>query len=196
MASAGLAVEFIPTLRSLDNRLPVVRERLSSGGGGFGAITSRTARAAAAVYRKNAPRSRVTAVPAAFGGSGKRRSSKPGTFRPPFRDTILPIRANLVLGSSGQLTGGVMTPQGDLRWWLKYGTRPHTIRPRRAKVLAFWDHGSETGVFARSVNHPGVWGTTPNPHWEDRSLAEVEPLLIAWGDAVADGIMTAYAMGR
>jgi hypothetical protein len=37
------------------------------------------------------------------------------------------------------------------------GTRPHVIRPRRAKALRF-DMGGRT-VFAKRVNHPG---TKPN----------------------------------
>ena len=34
------------------------------------------------------------------------------------------------------------------------GTRPHVIRPRNAKVLAF--NGSEGRVFTREVHHPGT----------------------------------------
>lgn len=41
---------------------------------------------------------------------------------------------------------------------LEYGTRPRTITPVRAKMLAFSVGGSM--VFARSVNHPG---TKPQP---------------------------------
>lgn len=40
--------------------------------------------------------------------------------------------------------------------YVEYGTRPHTIVPRRAKVLAFKSGGSM--VFARKVNHPGFSG--------------------------------------
>lgn len=39
---------------------------------------------------------------------------------------------------------------------LEEGSRPHVIRPRSAKVLAF-PSGGRT-VFARSVNHPGTRG--------------------------------------
>jgi len=39
---------------------------------------------------------------------------------------------------------------------LEGGSRPHVIRPRRAKVLAF--AGANGRVFARSVNHPGTKG--------------------------------------
>lgn len=38
------------------------------------------------------------------------------------------------------------------------GTRPHTIVPRRARVLAFEGSGGET-VFTKRVQHPG---TAPN----------------------------------
>lgn len=37
---------------------------------------------------------------------------------------------------------------------IERGTRPHVIRPRRAKVLAFTVGGRR--VFARLVNHPGT----------------------------------------
>lgn len=42
------------------------------------------------------------------------------------------------------------------------GTRPHTIRPRRGKVLRFQSGGRT--IFARVVHHPGNRGT----HWFDK----------------------------
>lgn len=47
------------------------------------------------------------------------------------------------------------------------GTRPHLIRPRRARALRFTAGGRV--VFARLVRHPG---TRPNP-FLDRALREV-----------------------
>lgn len=43
--------------------------------------------------------------------------------------------------------------------YLAYGTAPHTILPRSARVLAF--QGSDGMAFARRVNHPG---TRPYPY--------------------------------
>lgn len=40
--------------------------------------------------------------------------------------------------------------------YVEYGTNPHTIVPRRAKVLAFKIGGSM--VFAKKVQHPGFSG--------------------------------------
>lgn len=37
--------------------------------------------------------------------------------------------------------------------WVEFGTDPHIIRPKNAKVLAFKVNGRM--VFARKVNHPG-----------------------------------------
>lgn len=44
--------------------------------------------------------------------------------------------------------------------FVSQGTRPHVIRPRRARALRF-TVGGET-VFAMKVNHPG---TMPNDFW-------------------------------
>lgn len=54
---------------------------------------------------------------------------------------------------------------GFVRW----GTRPHVIRARRAPALRFyWDKVGRV-VFFKSVNHPG---TKPNPFME-RALSRV-----------------------
>lgn len=39
---------------------------------------------------------------------------------------------------------------------VEYGTRPHEIRPRKARVLAWKDRKSGELRFARKVNHPGT----------------------------------------
>ncbi len=48
------------------------------------------------------------------------------------------------------------------------GTRPHIIRPRRKKVLAFYLPKAGKVIFAREVHHPG---TKPNRFLTD-SLAD------------------------
>ena len=40
--------------------------------------------------------------------------------------------------------------------WVEFGTKPHKIRARNAKVLAF--QGAGGTVFRREVNHPGTRG--------------------------------------
>jgi hypothetical protein len=54
-----------------------------------------------------------------------------------------------------------VTPTASYAAFVSLGTRPHQIRPRNAKVLAF--PGGQLGgmVFAAVVNHPG---TQPNPY--------------------------------
>lgn len=47
------------------------------------------------------------------------------------------------------------------------GTKPHTIVPRHAKVLAFWSNKSGGMVFTKIVHHPGTRGNhylTENLH--------------------------------
>ncbi len=58
------------------------------------------------------------------------------------------------------------TPQAR---WTNDGTRPHTIRPRRAKALRFVVGGRV--VFARVVHHPGNKGT----RWFERTVAARAP---------------------
>jgi phage gpG-like protein len=56
--------------------------------------------------------------------------------------------------------------------YVEFGTRPHIIRPKRAKVLAFKDkHGRM--IFARQVNHPG---SKPYPYMEPAFRENVEPI--------------------
>jgi hypothetical protein len=40
--------------------------------------------------------------------------------------------------------------------WLNDGTRPHVIRPRRAKALRFFWRKIDRVVYFRQVNHPGT----------------------------------------
>ena len=50
--------------------------------------------------------------------------------------------------------------------WVRMGTRPHIIRPVKAKALRFMVGG--VAVFARQVNHPG---TKPN-RYDRRTIAQ------------------------
>lgn len=67
-----------------------------------------------------------------------------------------------------------VTPRGPLKLsvlvaaeyasYVREGTRPHEIRPRFKKALAFfWEKAGENVIFAR-VNHPG---TKPNSWYDD-----------------------------
>lgn len=64
---------------------------------------------------------------------------------------------------------GVVSVGSDLEYagFVNDGTRPHTIRPRRAKALRFVVGGQV--VYARVVHHPG---TRARP-FLDRALREV-----------------------
>ena len=64
---------------------------------------------------------------------------------------------------------GSVTVGSDLEYAaaVNDGTRPHVIRPRRAKVLRFSVGGQV--VFARLVNHPGTKGTK----FLDKALEDV-----------------------
>jgi len=85
---------------------------------------------------------------------------------------------------------------------VELGTRPHTIRPRNAKILRFAAKGTPTRltgsvtraaaraggayVFAREVHHPG---TKPQPYLvpgAKRAISEEvgrEPIITAWNGA-------------
>jgi len=45
--------------------------------------------------------------------------------------------------------------------YVEYGTRPHIIRPRRARALRFIIEDQE--IYATIVRHPGSWGSNPPP---------------------------------
>lgn len=61
--------------------------------------------------------------------------------------------AGNVTVSGNHVTAEVEATQ-DYAMFVHEGTRPHVIRPRRAKVLT-WGSGAGR-AFARSVNHPGT----------------------------------------
>lgn len=62
---------------------------------------------------------------------------------------------------------------------IEYGSRPHTIRPRSARALAF-DAGGGT-VFAAIVHHPG---TKPNPVLENALAASEGGIVELVNDAL------------
>lgn len=62
--------------------------------------------------------------------------------------------------TSGSTVSFTLTAGADHARIVAEGSRPHTIRPRRAKVLRFKVGG--TTVYAASVQHPG---TRPNEKW-------------------------------
>lgn len=55
---------------------------------------------------------------------------------------------------SGSRVTGVVLSAADYSMYVHEGTRPHIIRPRVAKALAFTIGGRQ--VFAKSVRHPGT----------------------------------------
>lgn len=65
------------------------------------------------------------------------------------------LRASVKASQSGPLAWRIASPL-TYAPMVESGTRPHVIRPRRAKILAFTVGG--TRVFARAVNHPGTKG--------------------------------------
>jgi hypothetical protein len=63
----------------------------------------------------------------------------------------------------GRISHRISPTRGEVFTTVKYaqavheGTRPHIIRPRRAKALRFRG-GDGKFIFAKSVNHPGTKG--------------------------------------
>jgi hypothetical protein len=131
----------------------------------------------AQIYRDHAPRSQAPAVQWAGGGP----TEKVRTTH--FADTI---GAEAAVTATGFDVSVAVPPETtDLRGWLDVGTKARDIFPRTARVLS-WHTGGEW-AFAKSVHHPGVWGSTPNPHWEDTAFAEAEPRIIEAGNKI--GVM-------
>ena len=64
--------------------------------------------------------------------------------------------------------------------YVREGTRPHVIRPKRGKVLSFYWPKANRQMFLPRVNHPGTRGNT----WWDKGLAE-------WQTFLADGLRRA-----
>lgn len=81
--------------------------------------------------------------------------------------------------------------------YLEFGTRPHVIRPRNRRVLAWSDQpgatrlsgsmrtGFRPNVFARLVNHPGTAASPFLAPAARQALSEIdaEPIIEAWNGA-------------
>ena len=68
-------------------------------------------------------------------------------------------------------------------WYVRNGTDPHEIRPKRAQALRFEINGEV--VFAKRVNHPG---TSPNPY-HGRTLSFGEKLMMATMTKIEEDLM-------
>lgn len=75
--------------------------------------------------------------------------------------------------SGGRIQGGVVLPP-VARFTLPPGTRPHTIRPRTAKRLAFVQRGVGF-VRPLQVQHPGY---QPSEDWAAEALSAIEPKVL------------------
>ena len=70
----------------------------------------------------------------------------------------------------------IITTDNPVAAWMEYGTRPHVIRPVRARVLHFVIDGQE--IWAMEVNHPG---TAPRPFMKpaaDRARSSIAATLL------------------
>lgn len=52
--------------------------------------------------------------------------------------------------------GYKVVTDNDIYRYVVDGTRPHVIKPKRAKRLRFKPQGTNSFVFAKRVNHPGT----------------------------------------
>lgn len=102
-------------------------------------------------------------------GSGPMADATPKRSGKLARSTIFQIVGgpeNQVL----EIRQGAMTEEGEFYGhFVRGGTKPHTIRPKKAKVLHFEVGGDE--VFTQEVRHPG---TKANPYHE-RVLRALRP---------------------
>lgn len=64
--------------------------------------------------------------------------------------------------------------------FVREGTRPHVIRPKRGRLLSFYWPVTGRQMFLPRVNHPG----TRSNDWWDRGLRQ-------WQDFLADGLRRA-----
>lgn len=104
---------------------------------------------------------------------GQRRVIQSATMRSPV-DTGQ-LRGSHRAGNitiAGNTVSGDVTAEQDYAMPVHEGTKPHVIRPKRAKALTFTLPGAGR-VFAKSVNHPG---TRPRP-WLLNSLKAEGPRL-------------------
>jgi HK97 gp10 family phage protein len=70
------------------------------------------------------------------------------------------LRKSLAVRVTGDRV--IIGPDVPYASYVEFGTKPHVIKPKSKKVLAFKVDGQQ--VFARVVHHPG---TKPNPFVQD-----------------------------
>jgi hypothetical protein len=102
------------------------------------------------------------------------------------------LRRSIISTPASSVGGSVSAMYGTNTLYAKhheYGTRPHTITPRRGKVLRF-QAGGRT-VFARSVQHPGTAGR----YYMRNSRIKVQSALPRIGQSVLQRIAKRWAGG-
>ncbi len=94
------------------------------------------------------------------------------------------LRDSIILRRAGEAEY-VVEATAPYAGYVEYGSRPHTIEPRRARALRIAAEGEV--VFARRVRHPG---SAPRPFWRpalERVEAEARRVL-AEEVVVLDGL--------
>lgn len=83
------------------------------------------------------------------------------------RNAIKPAPLRFI--GPSKVEGGIEIDKNDVPYagYVRWGTRPHLIRARRAKALRFEIQGKE--IFAKQVHHPG---TKPN-YFMERAVDRV-----------------------
>lgn len=100
----------------------------------------------------------------------------------------VPVRTGKLRGSlsirvdTDKVTIGPNENIAPYAGYVEFGTKPHTIRPKRPGGVLAFDVGGRT-VFTKQVNHPG---TRPQPY--------VRPAFEAWMDSL--GTMAAQANAK
>lgn len=93
------------------------------------------------------------------------------------RDTGLMESKTTVLARGLEATAKAATSYAS---FVKDGTRPHVIRPRRGKVLSFYWPKTGRRMFLPRVNHPGTRGNS----WWDQGISK-------WQDFLRDALRRA-----
>ena len=82
------------------------------------------------------------------------KAGAPGSLKDGVETRVNRIALRVEVGSTH--SSGEPVPQ-----WVEFGTPPHEITPKTAKVLR-WFSDSGKAIFAKRVHHPG---TAPNPYF-------------------------------
>ena len=83
------------------------------------------------------------------------RLSKLKADKPLFKEVTGRLRSSIIYQFSPNGLGSTVRVEVDYAPHVEFGTRPHTILPKRGRFLAFKPSGSNKYVFARKVEHPG-----------------------------------------